>query len=137
MRNDLITNYSIYVTNAPPNEKEHRKVFFFALWDSNGSSVNDLPAAGHSATLPEPADEKRPLSFRKKNAARRVRFFCCFLPLELCENTLTANTENAIMKNEKNGRCRGVGIRCRTVGKLRIPKENIMKTEMYMLTETL
>lgn len=22
--------YSIYVTNAPPNKKEHRKVFFFS-----------------------------------------------------------------------------------------------------------
>lgn len=74
----------------------------------NLNTVNDLPTAGHSNPPRASRREESPF-FPQKNAARRVRFFCCFLPLELCENTLTANTETAIMKDVKNGRCRGAG----------------------------
>ena len=69
----------------PPNKKNTARCSFFVSWDSNGSSVNDLPAAGHS-NLPRARRREEPSFFPQKMSHAVCGFFVVFYLLN-CAKT--------------------------------------------------
>ena len=83
---EIVTSKVIFtLLTLRQTKKEHRKVVFFALWASNGSSVNDLPAAGHS-DLPRASRREETPFFPQKMPHAVCGFFVVFYLLN-CAKT--------------------------------------------------